>query len=411
VIDGLKTLLERGQLEFTGSAKYHPLLPKIPNEEIKRQILLNASTSRHYLGESYQPRGFFPPEMAYDRRVAQVVGEMGFTWIVGEELSYRHKLGAVKYDRLYEVEGIPAQVPGDKPHNLLMFFRERGISFTLLSGQLGTAKLFTDYLGSRLDDGTYLLTGMDGETFGHHRPGMEKQLLDIFAAPGVELVTISQLPELFKKREVVETQPATWALMETDLTKNIPFARWDDPDNEIHKLQWELTDLAIAVVGGSKFKSQGSNSGSGSSEEDERWLEARLLLDKALHSDQYWWASARPWWSLEMIERGARELQDTVLTVPDASEEDRKRARELYFSIITTGFDWQRKGKVDELSRKEDEEVRMRTDEGLPRLPAEELNKMIEQLRQEMAKVASNQEYERAAQLRDRIKELESYKS
>ena len=62
------------------------------------------------------------------------------------------------------------------------------------------------------------------------------------------------------------------------------------------------------------------------------------------------------------------------------------------------------------MARQEDEEVRERTDEGLPKLPAEEIDKMIANIRKEMLEVVEKQEYERAAQLRDRIKELEGYK-
>lgn len=110
-----------------------------------------------------------------------------------------------------------------------------------------------------------------------------------------------------------------------------------------------------------------------------------------------------------MIERGANELTDTVQAVPDASKEVKKRAQELYYRIITLGFEWQRTGKVEEMARREDEEVRERTDEHLPRLPVEEIDKMIANIRREMLQVAKKQEYERAAQLRDRIKELEEY--
>jgi len=110
-----------------------------------------------------------------------------------------------------------------------------------------------------------------------------------------------------------------------------------------------------------------------------------------------------------MIERGANELEETVL-VSDLPEADKKRARELYYQIITLGFEWQRTGKVEEMARQEDEEVRERTDEGLPKLPIEEIDKMIGNIRKEMLEVAGKKEYERAVQLRDRIKELEEYK-
>ena len=423
VIRDIRELLERGQIELTGTAKYHPLLPRIPKAEVIRQIELDRETNRQYFGEHYNPKGFFPPEAAYNREVAEVVAGMGFEWILAEELSYNGQFGAVKYDRTYAVEGItvtrsedreqktedriengkrkadnqssvlrpldPSSVLGTPSSNLKIFFRERDASFKILSGQLGTIKLFEDYLADRLDKNLYLLTAMDGETFGHHRPGMEKLLFEIYKSSKVPTVTISELQKLFPQTEAVKTVPSTWALMEKDIEKNAPFSRWDDPENEIHKLQWELTNLAIKA--GSKKDSP-----------------ARLLLDRSLHSDQYWWASAKPWWSIEMMERGANELEDTVL-VSDASEEDKKKARELYYQIITLGFEWQRTGKVEEMARQEDEEVRERTDEGLPKLPTEEIDKMIGNIRKEMFEVVEKQEYERAAQLRDRIKELEEY--
>ena len=88
VIEAVGKLLERGQIELTGSAKFHPLLPKIPASEIKRQIELNTKTLQGYLGNGYQPKGFFPPEMAYDQSVARAAKEMGFSWIIAEELSF-----------------------------------------------------------------------------------------------------------------------------------------------------------------------------------------------------------------------------------------------------------------------------------------------------------------------------------
>lgn len=405
LIDGLKTLLERGQLEFTASAKFHPLLPKIPEEEVLRQIQLNHTTCQRYLGSAFNPTGFFPPEMAYNRELAKIIARLGFDWTIGEELSYNHGKTSIEYDRLYQIKDIDPK--------LLMFFRERGASFRILSGELGTQKMLIEALGDRLTNGDYLLTGMDGETFGHHRPGMEQALFELYQTPGIEGVTISELSHKPFPMEEVETLPATWALMEKDLVKNVPFARWEDPENEIQNLQWELTELAINSVNNSSHKQSEDTKilDIDITKEQQQWLKARNLLDRAIHSDQYWWASARPWWSLEMIERGARELKDVVQLVPDVSPEIFAKAQELYYSIITTGFNWQRTGKVDELSLKEDEEVRMNTDAGIPKIPPEELDKMIARVQEEMFAVADKQEYERAAQLRDRIKELEGYKT
>src|SRR3990172_5379380 len=63
IIEGLAGLGERGQVEFTGSGKYHPILPLIPQEEATRQVTQNWETNRSLLGQAYHPVGFFPPEM------------------------------------------------------------------------------------------------------------------------------------------------------------------------------------------------------------------------------------------------------------------------------------------------------------------------------------------------------------
>jgi hypothetical protein len=256
--------------------------------------------------------------------------------------------------------------------------------------------LLIDSLGDRLNKNEYLLTAMDGETFGHHRPGMEHLLFEVYQSKALETVLISDVADRFPKTTPTTILPSTWALMEKDLERNVPFSRWDDHGNIIHVRQWELTNLAIQTVHRLSPK-------------DAVFSKVRPMLDKAIHSDQYWWASAKPWWSLEMIERGAKELRDVVLLSPSASAADQQKARDLYQEILYPGFDWQREGTVEALAKQEDEEIRQRTDEGLPKLPKKEINKIIENLEKEMHLVAGRQEFERAAQLRDRIKELRSY--
>src|SRR5207247_6121356 len=50
VLAALRTLAERGQIEFTGSAKFHPILPLLPDAEIARQLHLNEQANRAPFG-------------------------------------------------------------------------------------------------------------------------------------------------------------------------------------------------------------------------------------------------------------------------------------------------------------------------------------------------------------------------
>lgn len=406
VIANLKTVVQRGQVELTGSAKFHPLLPKLPDSEIYRQVFLNELGLNKYFGVfgplmvrkdssistdgSVVIKGFFPPEMAYAPALAKVIKGFGYDWILAEELSYSPKFGEVDYSALHK----------DVDSGLTVVFRDRYSSFKILSGQLGTPRLFLDeYKGKNV-----LVTAMDGETFGHHRPGLDKTLAQLYTDSEVKGCSITEYTKTLSEVREVKTYPSTWALMENEAKNGIPFARWEDSANEIQVAQWDLTTLAIEVVNASGSKVEGLEF-----VQETPWVKARYQLDRSLHSDQYWWASAKPWWSLEMIERGAKELLDAVLLVPDASEEVKTRARDLYFKIITTGFEWQREGKVDELAAKNDEEIMMMIAEDLGKYSKEDLENMIAQQEKEMLELAKNEEFERATHPRNRIRELREY--
>lgn len=379
VIDNIRTLLEREQIELTASAKYHAMLPFLPDYEVRRQIDLNNRSHQKYFGDAYKPRGFFPPEMAFSPELAKIVADEGYEWIIVDELSYPHDELPVDFTTRYNVEGLD---------DFGIYFRERETSWTILSGQIGTAELLQKSLGDRLDQDGYLLTAMDGETFGHHRPGMELLLFNVADSKEMPSRKVSDLEDNIEPVRSVKPQASTWALMRKDLERNAPFSRWQDPDNEIHQMQWKLTNMAIDAYKDKHSKQKDLV-------EDE--------LDQSLHSDQYWWASARPWWSIEMIELGAKELYDAICA-SDVDQKTKDEARELYHDIVFTAFDWQREGKVDELAKAEDEEFTRNTDAQLPQLPRDEVDKIVERLKEEM-KIASDKErFERAKQIRDRIK-------
>ena len=108
-----------------------------------------------------------------------------------------------------------------------------------------------------------------------------------------------------------------------------------------------------------------------------------------------------------MIERGAKELKDVIEHCPASKKAEIKRAKEWYAQIIFTGFEWQRIGKVEEISRSNDEDVTARITAEMPYIPEAEFNGIVNNLHHQMESSSKNLEFERAAQLRDRIRELD----
>lgn len=359
VIADFKELVEKGQIELTGSSAYHAFLPLLPSAEIKRQIELNERINEKYFGKLYQPSGFYSPEAGFSLKVAKVAAKLGFSWMIVDEIGFSGKLSKRGYDfsqtpgfysgglKLQEIVG---EVTGERLEreiinygktyqlkgvkNFALFFRERVISDALASGEISSAEQFLELIRPELAENRYLLTGTDGEAYGHHQPSLIPTLFGLLQAKELKPIFISEIPQHFRESLQVKPYSCSWGTTEKEIKERNFFARWLDPQNEIHRFQWQLTALALESV-----KKNGLSQ------------PARRHLDMALYSCHYWWASARPWWSIELIENGARELLRVVERLP--SRERKKYyppARQLYEKIVFTAFDWLRTGKVEDLS-------------------------------------------------------------
>lgn len=322
LIQDIQNLVKEGRLEITGSAKYHALLSLVSKEEIKRQIQLNTETLQKFLGD-YTPRGFFPPEMAIDEKTLAVVEELGFEWLVLDEIACGGEVGQVDYSQIYKI----------KNSGLKVFFRDRRLSNLIMSAVVRSRETLIEAMAREMKSGNYIVTAMDAETFGHHRPGLEKMLFEIFDTPEFELIKVSDIEKSYKAQKEIIPAPTTWASSREDIEKGIQFLSWNDPENIIHKWQWSFTDLVLGEV----YKVDKGHP---------RYELIRDKMDRALASDHFWWASAKPWWSLEMIEFGAYTLLDTLRHVPDVEKEKVEAGRDYYEKIISTAFNWQRTGKI-----------------------------------------------------------------
>ncbi len=328
LIEGLAEAGRQGKVEFTGSAKYHALLPFLSRREMLRQIEINNETNRHYLGDAYAPTGIFLPEMAYSPEVAPILEEAGFKWMIIDEIAFNGRVEQVDYTKLYKV----------KDTNLHVFFRERRMSNLIMSAVVRHVDQLKDAIRDDLKSPRYVITGMDGETFGHHRPGLENLLFEIFDSPELNLVTMSELFDHYDDTKTIKPVGSTWASSEQDITEGIQFISWNDPANDIHKLQWQLRDLTVE-----QFYEL--------PETDPEWSRLRGMLDSALASDQFFWASAKPWWSIEMIEEGAFHLLEILQHLPNIDPYQFERGESYYHQIVASAFSWKRTGKIFQIQQ------------------------------------------------------------
>jgi predicted glycosyl hydrolase (DUF1957 family) len=353
VIDGLRRLAERGQVEFVGSAKYHAILPLIPAEEQRRQIRRNHLTNKHFFGDAYHPRGFFPPEMCYDRSFLDAMLDLGHEWLIMSGVACPVDW---PLDRIYQTKS-----PGG--HDVGVVFRDDVLS-NKISFQDIDGRGFVEHLRSAHGDDRdmYIVTAMDAETFGHHIENWDQLFLaeayeavsppyesvvqarslasstqrlltlteEETAQDRVLSVTISELFDRFPSGGVIDPRPASWSTTHDDLAAGVPYPLWQAPGNYIHKLQWEHVDIALALVEIAQAVADTPVS--------ERHAEiARGLMDQALHSCQFWWASRRPHWDINMIARGLNQQGDVVLNAFRAinlSTAPEERKRDAYYKVV-----------------------------------------------------------------------------
>jgi hypothetical protein len=390
LLDLLKKCVKEGKIELTGSSKYHAFLPLIPIKEVRRQIELNTATLKHYLGDGIELTGFFPPELGYFDELLPIVKDLGFKWILLDEISYDGGLSSPSFNTFYK----------DKSTDLSLFFRDRRSSNLIMSAVVRNTDSLLDALKGDFDSKNYLITAMDGETFGHHRPGLETLLFDLFDDSRFKLKTISDLYSSLPKVPIEKITPvcATWASSVNDIEKGIQFISWLDKENPIHTWQWEFVNFVL-----DEFYAVSSS--------NEKYEYLRQQLDRSLASDHFWWASAKPWWSLEMIEDGAFRLLSIIKDLPNVTPEKIARAQNLYTNIISTAFEWQRTGKIREMAKSRNESVLIPFKERTLEKGGSEqgiYNAFLDMMRDLEQEAVKNHEYEKAILWRDAIYKIET---
>jgi alpha-amylase/alpha-mannosidase (GH57 family) len=190
VIERLKALAQRGQVEFTGSAKYHAILPLIPQYEMRRQIRRNHLTNRYFFGDLYHPQGFFPPEMCYSAQVLEPAIDGDHRWLIlsGVACPVSWPMNVIHQISL-DGEALPVLFRDDILSNK--------ISFQGIDGQGFVEHL--RQLKAPAGKDCYVVTAMDAETFGHHIENWDR----LFLAEVYESI----LPETGAYQEVQEAQP------------------------------------------------------------------------------------------------------------------------------------------------------------------------------------------------------------
>ena len=309
LIGDIKELLEKGQIEITGTVAYHPPLPLINRKEIELQIKENEEILKKHFGENFRPRGFFLPESIYSKEVGKIIKKMGYEWILLDEIAMNGELNKVDFDKVYK----------DKASGLKVIFRSRKSSKSYVPETIITL------LESRKEK--IAITATDGELYGLRHEDPTGEFEKLLKKENLETLTVSEFIDNKKEIEKIKLVACSWESSEKELEEKKPYILWHDKKNKIQLKLWELANLAQKTA--EKYKD----------DEDYHW--ARWHLVRGLASCTFWWASAKDFrlfgpisWSPDEIERGANELIRSIRALDDtATRKTKIKAEKLYIKI------------------------------------------------------------------------------
>ena len=254
---------------FTSSGAFHPIFPLIPRSEIERQLFLNDSGNKELIGKVYNPTGAFPPELAVDMNTIKLIGELGYSWTVTDDVPWVFQHSEVPSKWIPSVNGTGVFLRSNFWSNL--------ISFHGGSGDKMVTRMINDLHQWSGEEDSYLILAMDGETFGHHREGAIESFLSPFCAQlkkekNIQISSLQTIFNEFPKKECF-IPSGSWSTVPSDLETDEPFPLWSHSLNENHTTYWRLLNYVLE-------KSRKSSK-----------MEVATSVDKMLYSCPMWWAS------------------------------------------------------------------------------------------------------------------------
>ncbi len=309
LINDLKEMYFRKQIELTGSAAFHPVLALLPDEEIIRQIKINEKILKKYFGQNFKTPGFFIPEAAYSVKVAKIVKKLNYRWTMLDEISADIKTNKLDFSDLYI----------DKNSGLKILFRQRQNS-----KKYAPQTIFNLINEQKIET---VITATDAELYGLRHKDFSGTFEKLLKRPEIKTLTAGEFLTELSKRKKITLRASSWESTEKEIKNNLPYFLWFNKKNKIQTMLWQLAYAAIANI--NKYP------------KDQNYFWSRQHLDKGLASCTFWWASAHDFrlygpisWNPDEIEKGVNELIKSIRAIGDPKTKQAKiKAEKLYIKI------------------------------------------------------------------------------
>ncbi len=306
IITRFKKLIASGQLELVDSLSHHPIAPLVDEKIVHQQIKLQQQINQQYFAT--KASGFFLPEMAYNKKIGQLIADYNYKWLILDEINLTGKLNQVDWQKKYKL----------KNSNLNLVFRSRDWSL-----DYPPRKLVKTLELKPLPP--YLVTATDAELYGLRFIDWQGWLGKILENQEIQTLSINQYLKQLNEEIVADPQAGNWESLEKELKQKFIFPLWRGQKNKIHQLLWQLAKLASQEL----FNNP----------QDNNYYWAENHLNRGLASCTFWWASNKdfklfgaPAWHPEEVEKGALELVKTIRTL-NTKKNIKFKAEKIYHQL------------------------------------------------------------------------------
>jgi predicted glycosyl hydrolase (DUF1957 family) len=248
-ISDLKSLVVSERVELVGSAAYHPLLTKITDSLVEKQIYLNEFSLGYYFGlhQGFEGepgvmikniKGFFPPELAVNDSVIRKISDLGYEWVICENFvvsSLENSTGSV-FTHSFMLPNLPIK----------LIVRDKDLSNMLAFKRDATYSDAVSYLGSyetNAENGYIGVISLDAETFGHHnKDGIHvlSSLLDYLGKMNVSVMQVSSIIPNMDALNVKSIYESSWGQQVSSETDSDIYPLWCPVDNKVNSIIWKI---------------------------------------------------------------------------------------------------------------------------------------------------------------------------
>jgi predicted glycosyl hydrolase (DUF1957 family) len=332
LINSISGLAERGQIDFTMTPSYQPMIPLTDDDDMDRQILAHNKICERYFGIYYKPQGLYSPYLAHSPKVSKVGARFALKWIAVDE----SVLGRRNYQSLFmdKTAGGILLMPVHREASNRLNGSFKASHFPKSASEFiqGLTKLSSD-------KHKYIITATEAQYFGHKHSGRQGLLRALFRENKIKAVSVSQLRKYVKRKEFAKPNNSSSETLINGNGQSKPFALWENNKNPIINSLWKMYKLASDEI-----RSAGSKG-------DSQYIRARNMLDFASGAANWSMSSCWPWWDKEYSLKVADDLAIAVFVLSSSSAKTKEKAIAMRQELHDTVEQFEKSGEPHKIQK------------------------------------------------------------